>query len=211
MHLVTFRRRIYSGIVGLEISKRGNYGKHQINQTKNKHMKTGTFLKCLTVAAGLLCATAFQVAAQPAGGGGGGGGGGGRGGRGGVLTQEQNQQMRDALPMDSAELTALTAKLTAAQKEAVDAALAKDATDASVRAKVEAVAKVQTDIAMLHFSKAVKPIAASVTDEQKTQIAAAPGATAATYGQLFGGGFGGGGRRGGGGGGGGGGGAPAGN
>jgi Spy/CpxP family protein refolding chaperone len=208
MHLVTFRRRIYSGIVGLEISKRGNYGKHQINQTKNKHMKTGTFLKCLTVAAGLLCATAFQVAAQPAGGGG--GGGGGRGGRGGVLTPEQNTQMRDALPPTSEEVTALTTKLTAAQKEAIDAALAKDATDANVRAKVEAVAKIQTDIAMLHFSKAVKPIAASVTDEQKTQIAATPGATGAAYGQLFGGGFGGGGRRGGGGGGGGGG-APAGN
>jgi Spy/CpxP family protein refolding chaperone len=168
-------------------------------------MKTGTFLKCLTVAAGLLCATTLQVAAQPAGGG---GGGGGRGGRGGVLTQEQNQQMRDALPMDSAELTALTTKLTAAQKEAVDAALAKDATEATVRAKVEAVSKIQVDIAMLRYSKAVKPIAASVTDEQKTQIDATPGPT---YGQFFGGGFGGGGRRGGGGGGGGGGGAPAGN
>ena len=167
-------------------------------------MKTGTFLKCLTVAAGLLCATTLQVAAQPAGG----GGGGGRGGRGGVLTPEQNTQMRDALPMDSAELTALTAKLTAAQKEAVDAALAKDATEATVRAKVEAVSKIQVDIAMLRYSKAVKPIAASVTDEQKTQIDATPGPT---YGQFFGGGFGGGGRRGGGGGGGGGGGAPAGN
>jgi Spy/CpxP family protein refolding chaperone len=202
--LVTFRHWIQSAIVDLEISKRGNYGKHQINQTTNKHMKTGTFLKCLTVAAGLLCATTLQVAAQPAGGGGGGGGGGrGRG----VLTPEQNQQMRDALPQDSADLTALTTKLTAAQKEAVDAALAKDATDANVRAKVEAVAKIQTDIAMLHFSKAVKPIAASVTDDQKTQIAAAPAATAMTYGQLFGGGFGGGrGGRGGGGGGGGGGG-----
>jgi len=70
-----------------------------------------------------------------------------------------------------------------------------------LRAKVEAVAKVQTDIAMLRYSKAVKPIAASVTDDQKTQIATAPGMT---YNQLFVGfgGFGGfgGGRRGGGGG-----------
>jgi Spy/CpxP family protein refolding chaperone len=170
-------------------------------------MKTGTILKCLTVAAGLLCATTLQVAAQPGGGGGGGGGGGfgGRmGGMRGALTPEQNQQMRDALPADSADLTALTTKLTAAQKDAVDAALAKDATEATVRAKVEAVAKIQTDIAMLHYTKAVKPIAASVTDDQKTQIAAAPGGT---YNQLFVGfgGFGGG-RRGGGGGGGGGGG-----
>ena len=155
-------------------------------------MKTGTILKCLTVAAGMLCATTLQVAAQP----GGGGGFGGRGGMRGALTPEQSQQMRDALPFDSADLTALTTKLTAAQKEAVDAALAKDATEAGVRAKIEAVAKIQTDIAMLRYNKAVKPIVASVTDEQKTQIAAAPGGT---YNQLFGGGGGfGGGRRGGG-------------
>jgi hypothetical protein len=83
------------------------------------------------------------------------------------------------------------------------------------------VAKIQTDIAVLRYTTAVKPIAASVTDDQKTQIDAAPGMT---YNQLFGGGggFGGGrgggrGGRGGGGGGGGGrgggggGGAPAGN
>ena len=166
-------------------------------------MKTGTFLKCLTVAAGLLCAATFQSAAQPGGSGGGPGPGGGGGGRGGfrpVLTQEQSQQMRDAT-QNLPEMTALTNKLAAAQKDAVDAALAKDATDATVRAKVEAVAKVQTDIAMLRYSKAVKPIAASVTDDQKTQIATAPGMT---YNQLFVGfgGFGGfgGGRRGGGGG-----------
>jgi hypothetical protein len=80
----------------------------------------------------------------------------------------------------------------------VTAALAADATEASVRAKVEAVSKIQTDIAMLRYTVAVKPIAASVTADQKTQIDGAP--PAATYGQLFGGGFGGGrgGRRGGG-------------
>ncbi len=163
-------------------------------------MKTRTFLKCITVAAAMLCAATLQVVAQP--GGGGGFGGGGRGMRG-ALNQDQMQQMRDALPFDSADLTALNAKLTAAQKDAIDAALAKDATEASVRAKVEAVAKIQTDIAMLRYTKAVKPIVASITDDQKTQIATAPGGT---YTQLFGGGGFGGGRRGGGGGGGGGGG-----
>jgi hypothetical protein len=166
-------------------------------------MKTRTFLKCLTVAAAMLCAATIQVVAQPGGGGGGGGFGGGRGR--GALTPEQMQQMRDALPADSADMTALTAKLTAAQKEAVNAALAKDATEASVKAKIEAVAKIQTDIAMLRYNKAVKPIVASVTDEQKTQIDAAPGGT---YNMMFTGGGGFGGRRGGGfGGGGGGGGA----
>jgi CspA family cold shock protein len=142
--------------------------------------------------------------------GGGGGGGGMRGGRGGVLTQEQNTQIRDAVT-GSTELTALTTKLAAAQKEAVDAALAPDATDASVKAKVAAVAAIQTDIAMLRYTVAVKPVVASITADQKTQIDTAP-ATAMTYNQFFGGMGGGmgGGRRGGGGGGGGGG-APGGN
>jgi Spy/CpxP family protein refolding chaperone len=185
----------------------GEFQEGQLRETSNqpttdKHMKTKTFLKCLTVAAALLCATVFQAAAQPAGGGGGPGGGGGGGGRGGfrgVLTQDQMQQIRDAM-QGAPEMTDLTTKLAAAQKDALDAALAKDATDATVRAKVEAVAKIQTDIAMLRYSKAVKTVAPSVTDDQKTQIDATPGPT---YGMLFGGGFGGGGRRGGGGGGGG--------
>jgi hypothetical protein len=113
------------------------------------------------------------------------------GGRGGVLTQEQNQQIMTAV-QGSAELTALTTKLAAAQKEAVNAALAPDATEASVRAKVEAVAKIQTDIAVMRYTVAVKPVVASITADQKTQIDAAP--AAATYGQLYGGGFAGGGR-----------------
>jgi Spy/CpxP family protein refolding chaperone len=172
--------------VGLEKSKRAIAENIKLTKQKTrKQMKTRTFIKCLTVAAAMLCGATLQVVAQP----GGGGGGGGFGGRGGVLTPEQNQQMRDALPQDSADLAALTTKLTAAQKEAIDAALAKDAKDSDVRAKLEAVAKIQTDIAMLRYTKAVKPIVASVTDDQKTQIAAAPGMT---YNRLFGGGGGGG-------------------
>jgi Spy/CpxP family protein refolding chaperone len=158
-------------------------------------MKTGTFLTMLA-AVGLLCSTSITATAQ-----GGGGGGGFGGGRRGGLTQEQNQQIRDAL-QDSSEMTALTEKLNAAQQEAIDAALAKDATEASVRAKVEAVAKIQTDIAMLRYTKAVKAVVPSITDEQKTQMKEIP---FLGYNQLFGGGFGGrGGRRGGRGGGGGG-------
>jgi hypothetical protein len=205
--LVTFHRRIRSNPMGLETSRRGNCRKHQITNQQTNQMKTGTFLKCLTAAAGLLCAVTFQAVAQPAGGGG--AGGGGRGGFRPVLTQDQMTQMRDAL-QGSEEMTALTTKLAAAQKEAIDAALAKDAKDETVRAKVEAVAKIQTDIAMLRYTKGVKPIAASITDDQKTQIDAAPGMT---YNQLLGGGggFGGGrgGRGGGGAGGAGGGAAPA--
>jgi hypothetical protein len=123
-------------------------------------------------------------------------GGGRGGGRGGVLTQEQNQQIMTAV-QGSADLTALTTKLAAAQKDAVNAALAPDATEASVRAKVAAVTAIETDIAVMRYTVAVKPIVASITADQKTQIDTAP--PAATYGQLFGGGFGGGrgGRRGG--------------
>jgi Spy/CpxP family protein refolding chaperone len=165
-------------------------------------MKTVTFLKCLTVAAAMLCAATFQVAAQPGGGGGGFGGGGFRGMRG-ALNQDQMQQINDAM-QGATELADLNTKLAAAQKDAVNAALAKDAKDEDVRAKLEAVAKIQTDIAMLRYTKAVKPIVSSITDDQKTEINNAP---AGTYNQLFGGGFGfGRGRRGGGGGGGGGGG-----
>ena len=163
---------------------------------RRKYMKLNKTMLVAALVVGSLFAGNTALFAQN----GGGGGGGGRGGmRGGVLTQEQNQQVRDAV-QGSTELTALTAKLTAAQKAAIDAALAPDATEATVRAKVSAVAAIQTDIAMLRYKIGVKPVAASITAEQKTQIDAAPGAT---YGQLFGGGGGaGGGRRGGGGGGG---------
>ena len=58
-------------------------------------------------------------------------------------------------------------------------------------------AKIQTDIAVLRL-KAVKEIASTLTDEQKTQMEERPGMA---YNSLFGGmGFMGGGRRGGGGG-----------
>jgi hypothetical protein len=119
---------------------------------------------------------------------------------------DQNTQIRDAMTAAEADMSPLTNKLAMAQKAAIDAALASDATEASVRPKLEAVAAVQTEIAVLRYNKAVKAVASSVTADQKTQIDAAPGAT---YNQLFGGagggfgGFGGGGRRGGGGGGGG--------
>jgi hypothetical protein len=160
-------------------------------------MKSTKTMLVAALVAGSLLACNTGVFAQA------GGGGGRGGGRGGVLTPEQNQQIMTAV-QGSADLTALTTKLAAAQKDAVNAALAPDATEASVRAKVEAVSAIQTDIAVMRYTVAVKPVVASITADQKTQIDTAP--PAATYGQLFGGGaFGGGrgGRRGGGGGGGG--------
>lgn len=93
---------------------------------------------------------------------------------GGMLTQEQMTKLRDAGQDTRPELTKLTEKLAAAQKEALKAALAKDADEKTVKAKVEEVGKVQTEIALLRL-KSVKQISSTVTDEQKTQMEAAPG------------------------------------
>jgi len=150
-------------------------------------MKTRMFLTQMLVAASLLCAAAFQAVAQAPGG----------GGPGGILTQEQRTKMRETMQALQADLSPLTNKLAVAQKDAIKAALAKDADAQAVRAKIEAVAKIQTDIAVLRL-KAVKEIASTLTDEQKTQMDERPGMA---YNSLFGGmGFMGGGRRGGGGG-----------
>jgi Spy/CpxP family protein refolding chaperone len=149
---------------------------------------TKTMLVAALVVGGLFAdSTGLFAQAGGAGGGGGRRGGGGRG----VLTPEQNQQIMTAV-QGSADLTALTTKLEAAQKEAVAAALAPDATEASVRAKVQAVSAIQTDIAVMRYTVAVKAVVPSITADQKTQIDSMP--AAATYGQLFGGGAFGGGR-----------------
>jgi Spy/CpxP family protein refolding chaperone len=88
--------------------------------------------------------------------------GGGRG-----LTQEQTQKITDAV---QSEIADLNTKLADSQKEAIKAALAKDATEASVKAKIEAVVAIQVKIGMLRYTKGIKPIAKDITDEQKTQL-----------------------------------------
>jgi Spy/CpxP family protein refolding chaperone len=154
-------------------------------------MKTRTFLIQMVAVGCLLGATAFQALAQAQ--------GGGRPAA--VLTEDQRTKLREAMQGSQTEMTQLNEKLAAAQKEALKAALAKDADEKTVRAKVEAVGKIQTDIAILRL-KAVKEIAPTLTDEQKTQMETRPGMG---YNMLLGS-FGGmmGGRRGAGGGGGGG-------
>jgi Spy/CpxP family protein refolding chaperone len=153
-------------------------------------MKTRIFLKYTLLATALFGASALQLQAQAA----------DNAARRpqGVLTQDQRTKMREA--MDTAETTKLAEKLAAAQKEAVKAALAENADEKTVRAKLEAVTKIQTEMMALRF-KGVKAIASSLTDEQKTQLESAPGGG---FMQLFspmGGGGGRGGRRGGAGGG----------
>lgn len=155
---------------------------------KKDPMKTNVFLKCSLLAAGLLCASLLPALAQAP-------GGAGRGGTA-VLTQEQRTKMRETVQADFAPLTE---KLVAAQKEAVKAALAENASEQTVKAKIEAVTKIQAEISLLRF-KGVKAIAASLTAEQKSQL---NDARDGGYMALFGmGGGGRGGRAGGGGGGG---------
>jgi Spy/CpxP family protein refolding chaperone len=136
----------------------------------------------LVAASTMLCTAAFQSHAQAPG-----GGQGGRGGFRGVLTEDQMTKMREAMQESQADFAQLNEKLAAAQKEALKAAAAKNADAAAVRAKVEAVAKIQTDIAMMRV-KVLKDVLGSLTDEQKAQIEERPGMT---YGMFFGGGFGG--------------------
>ena len=112
-----------------------------------------------------------------------GGGGGGFGRGGGALTADQNTQLNNAITNAQADLTALQDKLTAAQKDVVTAILAKS-DDAAVRSKLEALENIQTDIAMLRYTKGVTKVAATITADQKTTINATP---APTYYALFGG------------------------
>ena len=93
---------------------------------------------------------------------------------GGVLTQDQRTKLREAMQASRSELTQLNEMLATAQKEAVAAVLAKDASEKTVRPKIEAVHKIQTDIAILRL-KGVKEIASTITDEQKTQMQERPG------------------------------------
>ena len=149
-------------------------------------MKTKILTYALA-AAGLLCVTTFQAAAQQGGG----------GGRGGIMSQEDRTAVREAT---REALTKLRTDLQAAQKAAVETVLSADAKDEEIKAKLEAVSKIQNEIALV-YCKAVKKTV-KFTDEQTSRMKDTP---AIGYMTLFGGGFGGGGGRGGAGGGGGGG------
>jgi S-formylglutathione hydrolase FrmB len=112
----------------------------------------------------------------------------------GLLSQEQLRTMNEALQSDT-QLTNSESNLAAARKDAVNAALDKNATGDSVKAKVQAVADLEAQIATERYNKAMKSVASSVTDAQKSQLddMASGFSYAATYTQLFGGGSGGGG------------------
>lgn len=161
-----------------------------------------TYLTSIAVAACLLLTAASQALAQaPAGG----------QGRGGMnflnLTDDQRTKMREAMTSLQPEMQKYNEKLAAAQKDALKVALAKNVDEKELRTKMEAVQKIQNDMALARL-KALKDVTGSLTDDQKKQIEDRP---AGAYMMFLGGGFGGGmmgggaGRRGAGGGGGGGG------
>jgi Spy/CpxP family protein refolding chaperone len=157
-------------------------------------MKRKMLLISLVVIIGLACGISVEAIAQGAGGAGGFGAGGGRGAggaggfgagggrgggqRGGVLTTEQTAKITE---VTQTEMAALTTKLQDAQKAAVAAAIAPGATESSVKAKIEAVIKIQTEMAMIKF-KGIKAIASTITAEQKTQLEG----SATAYQTLFG-------------------------
>jgi hypothetical protein len=142
-------------------------------------MKIRMLLISLLTLAGLTCGIAFHAAIQ--------GVHGGFNGFGGISlsmpgarTRERTTKSNDAV---QSNMTALVTKLTDAQKAALTAALAKDAIDSNIQAKLAAVHKIQTDTAMLRSAKILKTIKESHTDDQKKGVANSPVTR-----QLFGGG-----------------------
>jgi hypothetical protein len=158
----------------------------QTKVEENETMKT----RILLVAACVLSVAALQAFAGGGGGGGGGfggggggfgGGGGGRGGgRGGVLSAEDTQAVQTAVQAD-ANMTKLQTDLTAAQTAAVEEALKAGATDATIKAKLDAVAKIQADLGLAREKIVMKTV--KLTDDQKAQLKT----NAMGYATLFGG------------------------
>lgn len=90
--------------------------------------------------------------------------------------------MIDQALRESPEMIALADQLAAAHHEALKVALAKDVVEAAIREKIEAVAKIQTEIGMVRYRTAAKAVLPSVSDEQRKNMLDGSGAT---YNQLF--------------------------
>jgi hypothetical protein len=111
-------------------------------------MKTRILSYALTAAA-LLCAAAFQASAQQG------------GGRNPILSHDEQAAARQAA---RPQLAKLWADLQAARKAAVETALAEDAKDEDIKAKLEAVSKIENEMALV-WCKTVKQTA-KLTEEQ---------------------------------------------
>lgn len=136
----------------------------------------------------------------PAGGGQGGRGGGGNqpGGRGGFgggfnLDEKQRELLREASTKNTDELKKLQDKLTAAQKELMQAVLAEKYDEKVVQEKADAVSKIQTEMLMLR-AKALSTLAPTLKPEQRESLLTSRMGTMMLLGGFGGGGFGGGGQ-----------------
>jgi Spy/CpxP family protein refolding chaperone len=86
-----------------------------------------------------------------------------------VLTPEQRDSLREVTIENRQQMTAIENKIRDARKAALDAALESPINDADLRAKLDAVAKLEAEIAFLRvksFAKMEPPL----SDEQKQQI-----------------------------------------
>ncbi len=133
-------------------------------------MKIGTFVRQMAVLSSFLLGAVLQTVAQP-----GPGGPGGAGGPGGPirfeLTAEQQTKVREASQASATEREQLNQKLMAAQKEAIAAALAEKPDEQTVRSKLEAITKLQTELGLLNF-KNFRDV--KFTDAQKEQLTSLP-------------------------------------
>lgn len=97
------------------------------------------------------------------------------------LTHQQLAQIREVAE-NSEDIQKLTSQLATAQRDAVEAALSTNASEATIRLLVEAVAKIQTEIALQRYTRGVKPVLATVTDQQIAELERSP---TAAYEELF--------------------------
>lgn len=97
------------------------------------------------------------------------------------LNVEQTTKLR-SLTQNLPEMTDLMAKLSAAQKEAIQAALGGESTEIALREKLEKVAKLQVEIAMIRYNKGIKQLAPTISEGKKQELLQMPGFA---YSQLF--------------------------
>jgi Spy/CpxP family protein refolding chaperone len=146
--------------------------------------------------AGLLATAAAYAAdapspapAAPAAGGPGAGGPGRPGFRGGMgLDDTQREAYREAMKGSSADLAKLDEKMRAAQKELMKVVLAEKYDESAVRAKAEAVTKIQTDMMMLR-AKAFSSVSPTLKPEQREAMENSPMGSMMIMGNGMGGGF----------------------
>jgi hypothetical protein len=95
-------------------------------------------------------------------------------------SEEQLRKMNVAMQPDK---TGLDRKLLTATREAINATLDKNSSELSVSEKIEAVGRIQTDLAILAFNKGMKAI--TLTDEQQNAMLQSDTNMVSAYNRLF--------------------------